>query len=104
MSLRRIRVNVERERVLYLDAIRRACAEGRAGRRALDDAHEAFALAMVAAGRPELATDAVSALLASRPRCEATWSLAARVAGASGEAVAVATRKAARRHLARATG
>ncbi len=104
MSLRRIRVNVERERVLYLDAIRRACAEGRAGRRALDDAHEAFALAMVAAGRPTLATDAVKALLASRPHCEATWSLAARVAGASGEVVATATRNAAGRRLTRATG
>ena len=62
MTLRRVRIDVERERALYVDAVRRASAEGAIGRRALEGAHEAYALTMVAAGRPTLASQAVDAL------------------------------------------
>lgn len=98
--MRRVRIDLARERTLYVDAVRRASAEGWAGRRALEQAHEAYALAMVSAGRPTLAAEAVSALLAARPTCEAAWSLAARVARAAGDVDTARKREAMSRSLA----
>ncbi|MEM1449714.1 MAG: hypothetical protein AAF957_25500 [Planctomycetota bacterium] len=94
MTLRRKRVDVEWERAVYLDAVRRASADGLAGRPAVAAAHEAFVLAMIAMGRPTRATGAVDALLRARPRCAATWCLAARLARAAGDVEMAARRRA----------
>ncbi|MEM9381552.1 MAG: hypothetical protein AAGB93_16475 [Planctomycetota bacterium] len=104
MALRRKRIDVERESALYLDAVRRASAHGPAGRSALTAAHEGFVLAMIRAGRPTRAREALDALLRARPRCAATWTLAARLARAAGDVETAARRREVARVLATADG
>lgn len=71
---------LRRHRSVYVEAVRRAGRIGLGGRLAMEIAHEVYAAAMLAAERPNLARDAVNALIAARPNCSRAWSIAARVA------------------------
>ena len=76
--------DVRRHRAVYVEAVRRAGRMGTAGRPAMESAHESYAVAMIEAGRSDLAKDAVTALIAARPSCRHAWSIAARAATVTG--------------------